>query len=355
VTNTDDGQTATNIVVSEALPKNTQLVSMDGNCSDMTCTLPDLVPGDSANLTVVVSNDQAKNLTNMVTVTSDEFPADKETTWTRVLPYFSVSVSDQPDPVAISGVLQYQVNVVLSSKAPTVATGVELELLLPNGVELQAVNSDSAMCDTSNLPKVTCSLADIDPANGVSSVSLDVELKDLGLLLLILEAKLSANEYPTHSVRERTRIDIPTDIEVDIAFVIDVTGSMQEEIDGVIKALKEFIATIDPNESPLIALVTFKDNVTYNAFTSDMNVLLTAIDKLKAKGGGTCPEASIEALNFVIPYVKEGGSILFTTDASPYDDADVEETMVSLRYRGIRFNAMITGDCSMEKSWNEQP
>jgi len=353
VTNTDDGQTATNIVVSEKLPKNTQLVSMDGNCSGMTCTLPDLVPGDSANLTVVVSNDQAKNLTNTVTVTSDEFPADKETTWTKVLPYFSVSVSDQPDPVAIEGVVQYQVNVALSSEAPTVATGVELELLLPNGVELQAVNSDSAICDRSNLPKVTCSFADIEPANGASSVNLDVELKDLGLLLLIIEAKLSANEYPTHSVRERTRIDIPIDIEVDIAFVIDVTGSMQEEIDGVIKALKEFIATIDPNESPLIALVTFKDNVTYNAFTSDMTVLLTAIDKLKAKGGGACPEAAIEALkDITIPHVKKGGTILFVTDASPYDDADIEGTLELLRSKGIRFNAMITGDCSKESSWN---
>ena len=247
------------------------------------------------------------------------------------------------------------VNVALSSKAPSAATGVELELLLPNGVELQAVNSDSAMCDTSNSPKVICSFADIEPTNGASSVSLDVELKDLGLLLLILEAKLSANEYPTHSVRERTRIDIPTDIEVDIAFVIDVTGSMQEEIDGVIKALKEFIATIDPNESPLIALVTFKDNVTYNAFTSDMTVLLTAINKLKAKGGGACPEAAIEALkDITIPHVKKGGTILFVTDASPYDDADVEGTLALLRSKGIRFNAMLTGDCSMESSWNLQ-
>ena len=348
----DNGQTATNIVITEELPENTQLVSMDGNCSGMTCTLPDLVPGDSANMTVVVSNDQVNTLINTVIVTSEQFPADKETTRTKVLPYFSVSISDQPDPVAMGGILQYQVNVALSSKAPSAATGVELEFLLPNGVELQqVVESDSAVC-VSNLPTVTCSFADIEPANGASSVGINVELKDLGLLVLILEAKLSANEYPTHSVRERTSIDIPAGLEVDMVFVIDVTGSMQEEINGVVKALKEFIAMIDPNDFPLIALVTFKDNVTYSAFTSDMNVLLTAINKLKAKGGGACPEASVEALNFVLPHLKDGGTLLFTTDAPPYENADVESVVELLQSKGIHSTMIITGDCSKENSWN---
>ena len=353
MSDSDSGETATNIVVSEELAENAKLVSMDGNCSGMTCTLSDLAPGDSANMTIVVSNDQVKTLSNTVIVTSEQFPADKETTRTKVLPYFSVSVNDQPDPVAMGGVLQYTVNVALSSKAPSAATGVKLELLLPNGVELQAVNSDSAMCDTGNLPTLTCSFADIEQANGAGSVNIDVELKDLGLLVLTLEAKLSANEYPTHSVRERTYIDIPANVEVDIAFVVDVTGSMQEEINSVVGALKKFIATIDPNDSPLIALVTFKDNVTYSAFTRDMTVLLTAIDKLKAKGGGACPEAAVEALkDIAIPHVKQGGDILFATDASPYADADVDGTLELLLSKGIRFNAMITGDCSKESSWN---
>jgi uncharacterized repeat protein (TIGR01451 family) len=353
VANTDDAQTATNIVVNEILPKNTQLVSISGNCSSVTCSLPDLAPGDVAELTVVLSHDQAKSLSNAVTVTSDQFPPDKETTWTRVLPYFSVSVTDQPDPVAINGKVQYAVNVALSAKAPAVASGSQLVFLLPNGVELQAINSDSAVCDTSDLPKLTCSLADIEPGNATASVNLEVELNDLGLLMLLLETQLSANEYPTHSVKTRTFIDISDEIEVDIAFVIDVTGSMQEEINGVKKALKEFIATIDRDDSPLIALITFKDNVAYNAFTNDMTVLLTAIDKLKAKGGGACPEASVEALkDITIPHVKKGGTILFVTDASPYPEADVEGTIALLRSKGIRFNTMITGDCSKESSWN---
>jgi uncharacterized repeat protein (TIGR01451 family) len=357
VTNLSD-QTATNIVVREELPENARLVSMggNGNCAGMTCTLPDLGPGASANRTVVVSNAQVKTLKNTVTVTSEQFPADKETTRTKVLPYFSVSVSDQPEPVAMGGIVQYQVNVALSSKAPSAATGVELELLLPTGVELQAVSSDSAMCDVSTFPTITCLVADLAPANA-SSVNIDVELKDLGLLLLNLEASLSANEYPTHSVRERTYIDIPADIEVDMAFVIDVTGSMQEEIYDVGDALNQFIqAKIDANEAPLIALVTFKDNVTYSAFTRDMHVLRNAVSKLKAKGGGDCQEAAIEALkDIAIPHVKPGGSILFATDASPYADADIDGTVELLRSKGIRFNAMITGDCSKESSWNEFP
>ena len=103
---------------------------------------------------------------------------------------------------------------------------------------------------------------------------------------------------------------------------------------------------------PLFALVTFGDSVKVKAFTSDVSVLLEAVERLRAKGGASCPEASVEALNFVIPYVKEGGDILFTTDASPYPDADIEKLTELLRERSIRFNGMITGDCSDADSWN---
>jgi hypothetical protein len=89
--------------------------------------------------------------------------------------------------------------------------------------------------------------------------------------------------------------------------------------------------------------------------THYINVLLEVVDSLKAKGGGTCPEASVEALDFVIPYIKEGGTILFTTDASPYPDADVTKTVKSMTDKNIQFDAIITGDCSMKESWNVIP
>ena len=48
-------------------------------------------------------------------------------------------------------------------------------------------------------------------------------------------------------------------------------------------------------------------------------------------------------------------SALFSTDASLYADAEVKKVTELLRGKGIRFNAMITGDCSQESSWNKLP
>ena len=254
------------------------------------------------------------------------------------------------------GLLHYTLDIDLSPYSPLPATGVKLVTQLPHGVELQAINTDYGVCDSSNLPTISCDIVDLNVDNlyGVSHVTIDIDvlLKDPGLLLLTHNTKVSANEHPAHTNRERTEIFVG-DVEVDIAFIIDVTGSMQGEINAIIKAMKDFIAKIDPSQAPLIALVTFKDDVKIKAFTTDLNLLRNTIADIKASGGGECPEASVEALQKAIPHVKEGGFILFATDASPYKDADVDTVTQQLRDKGIRFNAMITGDCTMEESWNQ--
>jgi len=357
--------TATGVTLTDSLPQSTVLVSIellgDGNCDadTVTCSLPDLTPGAIATAKVVISNTQADKLENTVTVTSNEYPADIKTTWTNVAPYLSVSITDTPDPIVTEKVVHYEVDVELSHFAPTSATGVELVMTLPSGVTLKSLNSDHSTCDSSQSPILICSITNlsIDSADSISHVKVDVDvtLEDAGLLMLTHEAKVTANEYPAHINREHTKIYIPEDIEVDIAFVVDVTGSMQEEINGVINALKAFIAEINPSDAPLVALVVFTDDVKVKAFTRDMNVLLRAVERLKADGGGTCPEASADALLIAIPHTKQSGSILFSTDASPYDDADIDGITEQLLNKGIRFNAMITGDCSQKDSWNELP
>ena len=102
-------------------------------------------------------------------------------------------------------------------------------------------------------------------------------------------------------------------------------------------------------------MVVFTDDVKVKAFTRDLDVLLSAVKKLEANGGGTCPEASVEALLIAIPHTKQGGDILFFTDASPYNDADIDGVTKQLMSKGIRFNPIITGDCTQKDSWNELP
>ena len=82
-----------------------------------------------------------------------------------------------------------------------------------------------------------------------------------------------------------------------------------------------------------------------------MTVLRDAIGNLKAAGGGTCPEASFEAVSFAIPHVKENGEIVLFTDASPYEGSDVNGMIARLRSNGIVFDAMLFGDCADENGW----
>ncbi len=132
--------------------------------------------------------------------------------------------------------------------------------------------------------------------------------------------------------------------------------SMQGEIDGVKAALEKFLKDqVDPTQSPLIALLTFKDEVTVKAFTKDLNVLLKVIKSLKAEGGGGCPEASVEALELATQHVKPGGHIWLSTDASPYSDSaeKIPNLLELLQGKNIRFSATVTGDCATAGSANE--
>ncbi|RKZ70738.1 MAG: hypothetical protein DRQ57_19565, partial [Gammaproteobacteria bacterium] len=363
VTN-NDSEIATGVVLSDTLPTDANLVSIEaldgGNCSAETvsCTLPDLTPGATATIKLVISNTQADQLVNTAKVTANNYPADVQITRTTVTPYFSVSLSDTPDPVTMGGTLHYTVEVDLSQFAPKDATGVELVMQLPNGIELENATTDHGNCDTSKLPTVTCTINDLSVASAEAishiTVNLNVTLIDMGLLLLTHDAKVTSTDYPAHSVKERTKIFIG-DVKVDMVFVIDTTNSMAAEINGVIAALKKFIAEIDPSKAPLIVLVEFKDDVRFKAATRDLDILLGAVEDLKAEGGGTCPEASAEALTLAVEHLKDGGVILFTTDASPYADADIEKLGKLMSGKDMNLVTILTGDCSNQDDWNVLP
>jgi uncharacterized repeat protein (TIGR01451 family) len=357
--------TATGITFTDKLPANVKLVSIKpldgGECdaSTISCALPDLTTGNSARIELVVSNSDGNSIVNRAQVVSNEYPVDVHEKRTVVTPHLAVTMTCTPKQVAVQGLLHCTALVELSSLAPSDATGVELVMTMPDNVELQSLSTDYGVCDTSGLPTVVCSLADlsVNSADAISTVTVEMasQVIDPGLLVLKHEAKVSANEYGIYKHRARNTIFVDG-IQVDQAFVIDVTGSMQGEINGVIDALNKAIDVIkDSGSTPLIGLVTFRDedDVKLQALTSDLDELLGVIGKLKASGGGTCNEASEQALNLVIPHVKPGGSILFATDASAYPDADVKAIIEQLRAKSISFNGMISGDCDDGNSWNQ--
>jgi len=343
--------TATGVVFSEQVPTGAELLSIAasnaGICDAAKCTLSDLLPGAMATVTVRLRANQAGILKNLATLTSHEYPVAVQTSQKEVKPYLSVTITDTPDPVVMGGELHYDVEVALSPLAPIpTAEQVALTLQLPAGTLLKTVTTaDAETCDSSQYPVITCEIGDLS-VNHSALISLDVTLTDGGLLVLTHEAKVTASNYPTTTDRERTKIDIPDHLKVDTILAVDTTNSMQQEIDGVITALKQLIKEIDPSTAPTVALVTFKDDVRVEAYTGDLKVLLAAVSKLKVAGGGLCPEASAEALELALQHVKDGGTVLIATDAPPYEDANLDKIAELIESKHIKFHSIVTEGCT---------
>jgi uncharacterized repeat protein (TIGR01451 family) len=365
ITVTNEGtHSATALKLTDLLPPGTQLVSMEvvnGKTCDTTtasCTLPDLAPGATVSMKLVISNANQETLANKVVVTSQEYPNSTQQIETVVKPYLSVVISDIPDPVPMQGNLHYLFEVELSKNASQPATGIQLVAQLPTGVTINAVTTTEGTCDTGALPKLTCHLNDLKVPTtadnrSLATVDVELQLEDPGLLVMTNEATLTAANYPTQTVREDTNIFIPKDIKMDMVLVIDTTHSMQQEIDGVKAALQKLIDQTDASQRPTMALIEFKDDVRVKAFTQDVKVMKDTVAKLVAAGGGTCPEASAEALEVAIKHLKDGGTILLATDASPYPEANLEKLAELIKSKNIKFNALITGDCTNEGDWND--
>ncbi|MDM8564882.1 hypothetical protein QUF74_04440 [Candidatus Halobeggiatoa sp. HSG11] len=63
----------------------------------------------------------------------------------------------------------------------------------------------------------------------------------------------------------------------------------------------------------------------------DLNILLKAVESLTARDGGMCSEASADALILGLNHLKQKGTLIFITDAPPYDDAETQTTLEQIK------------------------
>jgi uncharacterized protein YegL len=91
---------------------------------------------------------------------------------------------------------------------------------------------------------------------------------------------------------------------MDVAFLVDNTGSMDGAIGNVKKELAEILSAIETSSKNdyRLALVTFKDEITVieNFATANRSSIQSKILALSASGGSGLPEASDEALDTVV-------------------------------------------------------
>lgn len=140
------------------------------------------------------------------------------------------------------------------------------------------------------------------------------------------------------------------DVRGSVAFVIDDTGSMGPEINGVKSIVNQLVALVDadPDRRPSNwVLVRFGDPDIGNAFvTDDAAALLAAVNALFASGGGDCPELSQGAMLEAINNADPASQLYLFTDASAKDGGLRNVVIATAQARQTQLNFPLTGTCS---------
>lgn len=370
-------QTATNVVLQNIVSgvafqktNNFEIISFEPidsgiicDAKTLSCTLSDLKAGATARVKLNVKALRGGDIKNTATVTSSEYPPDKRgSSANGVSPYFSLKMEATPNPVAMLTQLHYKGTVELGPYAPVkTAKNVALTLTFPQGTSLIdfTPTDDTFICDTSKYPEIKCTVGDlsIESAASISRrvFEANVKLTEPTLLALTAQGESTATGQSKHYETESASIFLPADAKVDVIFVLDTTKSMDEEKEAIIQGLKMFIdKQIQDKQSPTVALVEFKDDVKLVYVGNDMLELKKKVEGLTVSGGGLCPEASAEALTLALDHIKDGGTIIFSTDASPYPKTDVAAIIERLHAQNVRFIPFISGDCTTgPTSWND--
>lgn len=147
---------------------------------------------------------------------------------------------------------------------------------------------------------------------------------------------------------------------VDILFVLDTTGSMQNEIDGISRGIRDVTNELSARRlDGRVGLIAFTDRkftpatfrspewigrdpvvLTFGGatFTDDTEAFRTKISQLRANGGGDLAESSLDAIALASrqPFRKNAAKVLILiTDAPPHvpdvDMASVEMTANAVR------------------------
>jgi uncharacterized protein YegL len=159
---------------------------------------------------------------------------------------------------------------------------------------------------------------------------------------------------------------------VEVAFVLDTTGSMGDLIDGAKRKIWSIATTIvdtNPNAEVSMALVVYRDRgddyvVKTTPLSEDIQGMYGKLVKLEADGGGDTPESVNEALDKAVSNLQwSGGSdvkriVFLVGDAPPHMDYRQEKQYPAILktavQRNIVVNAVQAGDMSeTTEIWKE--
>jgi uncharacterized protein YegL/post-segregation antitoxin (ccd killing protein) len=159
---------------------------------------------------------------------------------------------------------------------------------------------------------------------------------------------------------------------VEVAFVLDTTGSMGGLIEGAkrkIWSIATAIVDANPDADIRMGLVAYRDigdeYVTKKfELTSDIQDLYASLLELKARGGGDWPESVNEALDTAVNKLKwtDGGDVrrivFLVGDAPPHMDYEQDTkypvTLKVAKQKDIIVNAVLAGNArDTERVWRD--
>ena len=98
-----------------------------------------------------------------------------------------------------------------------------------------------------------------------------------------------------NGIQRRVTNVVPTNEPFNLVLLLDVSGSVEERMDFIRKAARDFLRTTSPQDR--IAIISFRDDIQIiSDFTTDRQVLSKKLDQIDA-GGGT---ALYDALGYVL-------------------------------------------------------
>jgi Mg-chelatase subunit ChlD len=151
-----------------------------------------------------------------------------------------------------------------------------------------------------------------------------------------------------HLTKERAPIQTRT---VDLAFVLDTTGSMSEEIAAVTATIQKVAQQLQTSETRVrIGLVEYKDRTDpfvtkVYPFSTDLQGFAAKVSKIQASGGGDTPEDMNAGIHTAVSQLQWSDESVarmafVIADAPPHldyqDGPDYAKDMKTAAHRGIQ-------------------
>ena len=134
-----------------------------------------------------------------------------------------------------------------------------------------------------------------------------------------------------------------------LAFAVDTTGSMSQEIAGVVQGANLIVnerlnSGLEPSK---YVLVEINDPATTVYETDDANSFLQSIAGLQADDGGDCPELAFTAMSKALEKFDEGGGdLLAFTDATAKDSGLAGNVVSVADKNDVDVTMFLSGSCS---------